>query len=105
VYTVTFLYEQQNRTPVLIQHVKAGQSLLEVALKNNIELPHQCGGVCYCCTCHVYVDKGHDFLEEKTRREMDFLKKVKNRMPQSRLACQCLLLEGSGSVEVTIPFT
>ncbi len=102
-YTITFHYEQQEQQPVLLQNVKEGQSLLEVALQNSIALSHTCGGVCFCSTCHVYIGKGQEFLSEMERREKDFMKKASRPKPNSRLACQCLLLKGSGTVEIIIP--
>ncbi|MBM4112369.1 MAG: 2Fe-2S iron-sulfur cluster binding domain-containing protein, partial [Phycisphaerae bacterium] len=35
-----------------------GESLLEIALDNGINIEHACGGVCACSTCHVYVESG-----------------------------------------------
>ncbi len=77
--------------------------MLEVALKNDIELHHNCGGVCACSTCHVYVHKGEDSLEELSDKEEDFIDRAVNPRINSRLGCQCLLLEGDGEIEVTLP--
>ena len=54
-YTIKFKFEQKGLSPVILNDVEPGQSLLEVALKNDIELHHNCGGVCACSTCHLYV--------------------------------------------------
>ena len=35
-------------------------SVLDVALANDIEIDHACGGVCACSTCHVVVSEGAD---------------------------------------------
>jgi 2Fe-2S ferredoxin len=61
-YTITYNFQQKDLEPITFSGVEEGQSLLEVALKNNINLHHNCGGVCACSTCHVYVEWGDEFL-------------------------------------------
>lgn len=102
-YTIKFKFEQKGLLPVILNNVEPGQSLLEVALKNDIELHHNCGGVCACSTCHLYVEKGAGFLEELSDREEDFIDRAVSPRLNSRLGCQCLLNEGEGEVEVTLP--
>ena len=102
-YTIQFKFEQAGLEPVTLSNIAAGDSLLEVALKNNIELHHNCGGVCACSTCHLYVEKGDDLLEELSDKEEDFIDRAVNPRINSRLGCQCLLHDGNGEVEVTIP--
>lgn len=102
-YTITFSFEQKGLESVTLQNVAPGQSLLEVALLNDIELHHNCGGVCACSTCHLYVDKGDQHLEELSDKEEDFIDRAVNPRLNSRLGCQCLLLEGSGNIAVTLP--
>lgn len=79
------------------------QSVLEIALKNDIELHHNCGGVCACSTCHVYVNKGEEHLEEMTDKEEDFVDRAINPRLNSRLGCQCVLHPGEGEIVVTLP--
>lgn len=102
-YTITYRFEQKGRAPVTLEHVEDGQSLLEVALKNDIELHHNCGGVCACSTCHLYVESGDDFIEKLNDREEDFIDRAVNPRINSRLGCQCVLESGSGAVVVTLP--
>jgi ferredoxin, 2Fe-2S len=102
-YTIRFKFEQAGLEPITLTNIEDGQSLLEVALKNDIELHHNCGGVCACSTCHLYVEKGEDFLEELSDKEEDFIDRAVNPRLNSRLGCQCLLQEGRGEVQVTIP--
>ena len=102
-YSITFNFEQKGLTPITISNVSPGESILEVALKNNIDLHHNCGGVCACSTCHLYVDKGEDFIEELSDREEDFIDRAINPRLSSRLGCQCVLQEESGEIEVTLP--
>lgn len=102
-YNITFKFEQKGLEPVCISNVEADQSILEVALKNDIELHHNCGGVCACSTCHLYVEKGDDLLEELSDKEEDFIDRAINPKLSSRLGCQCVLLEGDGEIVVTLP--
>lgn len=102
-YTIKFKFEEKGKEPVTLSNIEAEQSLLEVALKNNIELHHNCGGVCACSTCHVYINKGEDYLEELSDKEEDFIDRAVNPRINSRLGCQCVLLDGDGEVEVTLP--
>ena len=102
-YTVKFNFEQKDLAPVTLEKVEDGQSLLELALKNDIELHHNCGGVCACTTCHLYVEKGMEFLEELSDREEDFIDRAVSPKLNSRLGCQSLINEGAGTIEVTIP--
>jgi 2Fe-2S ferredoxin len=72
-------------------------------LKNDINLHHNCGGVCACSTCHLYVEQGVEFLDELSDREEDFIDRAVNPKLISRLGCQCVLQPGSGTIVVTIP--
>lgn len=102
-YNITFKFEQKGLEPITINDVSSDQSILEVALLNDIELHHNCGGVCACSTCHLYVEKGENFIEELSDKEEDFIDRAVNPRLNSRLGCQCLLLNGSGEIIVTLP--
>lgn len=102
-YKINFKFEQKGLEPVTIENVAEGQSILETALLNDIDLHHNCGGVCACSTCHVYVEQGADFLEELSDKEEDFVDRAVNPRLESRLGCQCVLLKGSGEVTVRLP--
>lgn len=103
-YKINFKFEEKGLEPVTLENVAADQSILEVALLNNIELHHNCGGVCACSTCHVYVEKGDDFLPELSDKEEDFIDRAVNPKLNSRLGCQCILEEGSsGEITILVP--
>ena len=76
-YALKINFEQKGLDPVVLENVKAGESLLEVILDAGIELHHNCGAVCACSTCHPRIE--------------------------SRLGCQCVIQEGNGEIEVTLP--
>ena len=100
-YSITFKFEEKGREPVSLMDIEPGQSILEVALKNDIELHHNCGGVCACSTCHVYVQQGDEFLEELSDKEEDFIDRAVSPRINSRLGCQCVIIDGD--IEVTLP--
>lgn len=102
-YTVRFNFEQKGLAPVILTEVEPGQSLLELALRNDIDLHHNCGGVCACTTCHLYIEKGMDYIDEISDREEDFIDRAVNPRLNSRLGCQSLILDGDGDIEVVLP--
>lgn len=102
-YIVRFNFEQKGLEPVTLENAEAGQTLLELALKNDIELHHNCGGVCACTTCHLYIEQGMDHIDEISDREEDFIDRAVNPRLSSRLGCQSLLLEGKGEIIVRLP--
>lgn len=102
-FTIKIKFEKTGKEPVILENITNGQTILEVCLKHNIDLQHNCGGVCACSTCHIYVLNGEEHLEEMSIREKHFLAICVNPMPNSRLGCQSLLISNSGNVVVEIP--
>ena len=102
-YTLKINFEQKGLEPVTLTNVEPEQSMLELCLDNGIELHHNCGAVCACSTCHIYVNKGMDYLEELSDKEEDFIDRAVNPRINSRLGCQSVLLDGDGEVEITLP--
>jgi ferredoxin, 2Fe-2S len=102
-YTVNFKFEQKGVAPVALRNVEPGQSILELAIKNNIELHHNCGGICSCTTCHLYIEEGMEFIDELSSREKDFIRRIFSNRLNSRLGCQALLMGGHGEMKVIIP--
>ena len=65
-----------------------GQTILELALKNQIDLDHSCGGNGTCGTCRVFVDvpEGQTLPErDEVEHEMAVDRGFKD---NERLACQ-----------------
>jgi 2Fe-2S ferredoxin len=102
-YSLKINFEQKGLETVTLNDIKAGESLLEVILDAGIELHHNCGAVCACSTCHLYVKKGMEFLEALSDKEEDFIDRALIPRIESRLGCQCVIQEGSGEIEVTLP--
>jgi 2Fe-2S ferredoxin len=99
-YKVTFEFEDASHAPLTID-ADAGESILDVAMEHDIELHHNCGGVCACTTCHVYIKDGMTNLKEMSDREEDYIDRAIQPKLNSRLACQCEII--SGNVTVVVP--
>jgi ferredoxin, 2Fe-2S len=65
-----------------------GETILEVAQENGVPVGSNCGGVCGCSTCHVYVQEGFDSLDEMSDKEADRLDRAFDVKLNSRLGCQ-----------------
>lgn len=84
---------------------KIGENLLEIALRNGVELDHACGGVCACSTCHVKIDEGADAFGEASEDEEDQLDEARDVALNSRLGCQAKIerVPPDGKIAVRIP--
>ncbi|MBK8472154.1 MAG: 2Fe-2S iron-sulfur cluster binding domain-containing protein [Sphingobacteriales bacterium] len=100
--TIHINFEQSDLQPTSI-NAEEGYTILEAVLLNDIHLNHNCGGVCACTTCHIYVEQGDDLIEEISEKEEDYIDRAINPRLESRLACQCLLLEDEGEISIVIP--
>ena len=68
--------------------VKAGETLLDIALANDVSIQHACGGFCACTTCHCEVVEGFNHLDAPDGDEHERLEVLDDRTEKSRLACQ-----------------
>lgn len=101
--TVHFKFEDPEIQSVTVENVMSGFQLVEVTEENDIHLNHNCGEVCACSTCHVYVESGEEFLPDISDREEDFIDRAINPRIESRLGCQCVIQDDDAVLEVTIP--
>lgn len=101
--TIRFQFEDVSIAPKTVTGDFVDQSILELTELYDVHLNHNCGGVCACSTCHIYVEKGDQYLEEISDKEEDFIDRAINPRIESRLACQCIILEADADVTVTIP--
>lgn len=101
--TIKFRFEDTSIPEVFVANAEEGYSILEITEDHDVHLNHNCGGVCACSTCHIYVVKGGDDLEEISDKEEDFIDRAINPKIESRLACQCIILDGDADIEVIIP--
>lgn len=100
---VKFQFEDKEIDPVIVEDAESGYSILEIALENGIHLNHNCGAVCACSTCHIYVYEGEDDLEEISDKEEDFIDRAINPKLESRLGCQSVILKDDATYEIEIP--
>jgi len=58
---ITFKFENESVTDKVVEGER-DLSILNLAEENEIYLNHNCGAVCACSTCHVYIENGEEFL-------------------------------------------
>lgn len=87
--------------------VKAGLSLMEGAVKNNVPgIDAECGGACSCATCHVFVEA--EWLPRTGSRSaaeeamLDFADGVRE---TSRLSCQIRVDDTLDGLVVRLPLS
>ena len=70
--------------------VPSGLSVMEGAIDNNLPgIEAECGGMCSCATCHVYVDPAWtDATGSPGDIEQGMLESALDLQDESRLSCQ-----------------
>jgi len=100
---VTFI--QQDGEKVVIDD--AVGTLMEIATDHEVEgITGDCGGVCSCSTCHVYVaPEWQSKLAAADEMEVDTLDFNDHKRPNSRLGCQAVVerVPEGGAIRVSIP--
>lgn len=84
--------------------VEPGTTILEaaeMAEEKGVTMGSSCGGVAACSTCHCWVEKGGESVEEPSEREEDILDKAFDVRPSSRLGCQVEIEDKDLEVVVT----
>jgi len=84
----------------MVVEAETGETIVDVALDNNIDIEHACEMSCACTTCHVIVREGFDSLEESDELEDDMLDKAWGLEPESRLGCQATVADEDLVVEI-----
>jgi 2Fe-2S ferredoxin len=100
---ITFRFEDTKIGTKVVEGVDVGLTIQDVTEDHDIHLNHNCGCVCACSTCHVYVEKGDEDLQEISDREEDFIDRAIDPRIESRLGCQCVILNDDADIEVVIP--
>ncbi|CAN5420623.1 2Fe-2S iron-sulfur cluster binding domain-containing protein [Phenylobacterium sp. 20VBR1] len=97
-------YIENNGTEHVID-VKAGLTVMEGAVKNNVPgIDADCGGACACATCHVYVDAAWESKTgTKSAMEESMLDFAENVEPNSRLSCQIKVSDELDGLVVRMP--
>lgn len=97
---IIFLPNEELCPEGVVADAEAGQTILEVAKANHIDIEHACEMACACTTCHVVVREGFDSLEDSDELEDDMLDKAWGLEPESRLSCQAKVNDEDLVVEV-----
>lgn len=97
-------YVEANGTEHRVQ-AEAGASVMEVAVANNIPgIDADCGGLCACGTCHVYIDPPwFETMPSPKHDELEMLNFAAGAEQTSRLSCQIRLGEGHDGIVVRMP--
>ena len=81
-----------------------GQTILEIAHRNGIDLEGACEGALACSTCHVIVDPAfYDRLGEPSEDEEDMLDLAFGLTHTSRLGCQITVTAALDGIVLTLP--
>lgn len=88
-----------------VTELRLGQTLMEGAVQNKIAaVVGDCGGLCACSTCHVYVDdawvEACGTVSELEAGMLDFALETR---PNSRLSCQISITEALDGLVVRLP--
>ncbi|CAI8494459.1 unnamed protein product [Hanseniaspora opuntiae] len=84
--------------------VSEGDSILDIAQANNLDMEGACGGSCACSTCHVIVDpEYYDKIPEPTDDEDDMLDLAYGLTETSRLGCCINMNKDLDNIRVALP--
>ena len=98
---ITFL--QADDTKKTVEAI-VGESLLQTAHRNDIDLEGACEGVCACSTCHLILPMDfYNKLEEPSEDEEDMLDMAFGLQETSRLGCQIIVTKDMEGVELEMP--
>lgn len=97
---IVFLPNADHCPEGAVVEAQAGETIIEAALRNGIEIEHACEMSCACTTCHVIVREGFNSLEPSDELEDDMLDKAWGLEPESRLSCQARVADKDLVVEI-----
>jgi len=98
---LTFINPDGSRTEV---EAALGQSVLEAAHRQHVDLEGACEGSLACSTCHVVIaPEWFDRLPPASEDEEDMLDLAFGLSSTSRLGCQIIMTEALDGLVVTLP--
>ncbi len=97
---IIFLPNAEHCPEGKIIEAETGESILDAALRNGVELEHACEKSCACTTCHVIVREGFNSLEPSDELEDDYLDKAWGLEADSRLSCQAIVADADLVIEI-----
>lgn len=97
---IVFLPNAEHCPDGAVVEAEVGETVLDAALRNGIEIEHACEKSCACTTCHVVIREGFASLEPSDELEDDMLDKAWGLEPCSRLSCQAQVANADLVVEI-----
>lgn len=99
---VTYVEHDGTEHPV---DVAPGETIMEGAVNNGVPgIDADCGGVCSCATCHVYMsEEAQSHFAEPTPLEAQMLEFAAGRKDCSRLSCRLVVDEAVDELRVDLP--
>jgi len=88
---IVFLPNGEHCAEGAVIEAQAGETVLDAALRNGIDIEHACEKSCACTTCHVVIRVGFGSLEPSDELEDDMLDEAWGLVPTSRLSCQAVV--------------
>lgn len=102
--TVSLSFVDKDGNTTVVKDAAIGDSLLDVAHENGIDIEGACEGECACSTCHVILeDELFADLPEMSEAEEDMLDLAAGLTDTSRLACQVHVDAGFEGAVVRLP--
>ena len=98
---IVFLPHEKLCPDGMVVDAAEGETILDVALANGINIEHACEKSCACTTCHVVIREGFKSLNEAEEKEEDLLDMAWGLEATSRLSCQALV--GNDDLVIEIP--
>ena len=100
-FKVTFVLQNGERREF---DVTAGDTLLEIAWRHDLDMEGACEGSMACSTCHMIVDEQwFDRLSPAGEDEEDMLDLAWGVAPTSRLGCQIVVTDALDGLIVALP--
>ena len=98
---IIFLPNERYCPDGMVIDAQPGDTILDAAQAQDIDIEHACEKSCACTTCHVWVREGGASLEGASECEDDMLDKAWGLDPDSRLSCQAVV--GDEDLVIEIP--
>ncbi|CAD5108041.1 ISC system 2Fe-2S type ferredoxin [Zestomonas carbonaria] len=97
---IIFLPHAEHCPEGAVIEAQTGETVLNAALRNGIDIEHACEKSCACTTCHVVIREGFGSLEASDELEDDMLDKAWGLEATSRLSCQAVVADEDLVVEI-----
>jgi ferredoxin len=102
--TVRLQFLLPDETTIQQVTAKVGESLLQVAHANHVDLEGACEGVCACSTCHlIFPQQVYNDLPDPSEEEEDMLDMAYGLTDTSRLGCQIIVTPEMDGLLLTMP--